>query len=136
MPPSLHLSPQRDGSNLYMTLHVRKVDGRTVVGDGHKPVHVPSGWEIAPGDAHDIRVCGAHPWQSHALVFSNGDGCGTAMDSSAGATLNPSKNVMFSRLKIGKKFFSPDRISDWLLQDKQGARAKHNSWDVLLRRRA
>jgi hypothetical protein len=36
-----------------MTLHSHKVDDRTLVKDGGKPVHVPSGWEIAPGDAHD-----------------------------------------------------------------------------------
>jgi hypothetical protein len=95
-----HLSPQRDGSNLYMTLHVHKVDDHTLVKDGEKPVRVPAGWEIAPGDAHDIRVCGAHPWQSYYLVFSNGDAYGTAMHyipSAIGATLNSSKNLIFSR---------------------------------------
>jgi hypothetical protein len=83
-----------------MTLHVHKVDDRTDVRDGHKPVRVPAGWEIAPGDAHDIRVCGAHPWQSYNLVFSNGDSYGTAMQADSGypyvgATLNPSKNLIF-----------------------------------------
>jgi hypothetical protein len=81
-----------------MSLHSHKVDDHTSVFDGEKPVHVPSGWEIAPGDADDIRVCRAHPWQSWLLVFSNGDVHWTAMsyDSSfAGATLNPSKNLFF-----------------------------------------
>jgi hypothetical protein len=81
-----------------MSLHSHKVDDRAVVGDGDEPVHVPSGWEIAPGDAHDIRVCAAHPWQSDFLVFSNGDAYGTAMcpvSFSIGATLNPSKNLNF-----------------------------------------
>jgi hypothetical protein len=92
-PPTSEALPsaQRDGSNLYMTLHVHKVDDRTVVKDGDTPVHVPSGWEIAPGDAHDIRVCGAHPWQSYNLVFSNGDAYGTALSSLAGAIRSPSK---------------------------------------------
>ena len=78
-PPPLHLSPQRDGSNLYMTLHVHKVDDRTLVEDGKKTVPVPAGWNIAPGDADDVRVCGAHPWQSNWLVFADTHICGTAM---------------------------------------------------------
>jgi hypothetical protein len=55
-----------------MTLHCHKVDDHTRVEDGQKPVHVPAGWKIAPGDADDIRVCGAHPWQSDRLVFVDG----------------------------------------------------------------
>jgi hypothetical protein len=55
-----------------MTLHCHKVDDHTLVEDGQKPVHVPAGWKIAPGDADDIRVCGAHPWQSDRLVFVDG----------------------------------------------------------------
>ena len=62
-----------------MTLHLHKVDDRTLVQDGKKPVHVPAGWDIAPGDADDMRVCGAHPWQSYYLVFADGYNCGTAM---------------------------------------------------------
>jgi hypothetical protein len=91
-----------------MSLHSHKVDDGTYVGDGKKPVHVPSGWEIAPGDAHDIRVCGAHPWQSWYLVFSNGDVYGTAYKPSlVGATLNPSKKLNFftpeNRGKMGQR---------------------------------
>ncbi len=79
-----------------MSLHSHKVDDRTLVRDNNKPVHVPSGWEIAPGDARDIRVCGAHSWQIGFLAFSNGDMYGTAEASSlVGATLNPSKNLIF-----------------------------------------
>ncbi len=71
--------PQRDGSNLYMTLHSHKIDDRKLFQDGYKPSQVPAGWQIAVGDADDIRVCGAHPWQSYYLVFANGDYYGTAM---------------------------------------------------------
>jgi hypothetical protein len=133
-PPPSPIPLQRDGSNLYMTLHVLKVDDRTKVRNGDTPVHAPFGWPIAPGDADDARVCGAHPWQSNVLVFSNGDAYGTAMQSSsshAGATLNPSKNLIFSRLKIGKKM-----RSGYLIQDEQGARAEYDDSEVLLRRRA
>jgi hypothetical protein len=63
-----------------MTLHLHKVDDRTLVPDGTKPVHVPAGWDIAPGDADDMRVCGAHPWQSYYLVFADTYICGTAMN--------------------------------------------------------
>jgi hypothetical protein len=62
-----------------MTLHARKVDDRTLVGDDQKPVPVPAGWNIAPGDADDVRVCGTHPWQSDWLVFADTYICGTAM---------------------------------------------------------
>ena len=62
-----------------MTLHMHRVDDRTVVYDGDKPLHVPAGWDIAPGDADDMRVCGAHPWQSDYLVFADTYLCGTAM---------------------------------------------------------
>jgi hypothetical protein len=93
-----------------MTLHVLKVDDRTKVRNGDTPVHVPAGWEIAPGDAHDIRVCAAHPWQSGYLVFSNGNAYGTAMcwpSSDVGATLSPSKNLHFftpeNREKSGQR---------------------------------
>ena len=62
-----------------MTLHVHKVDDRTIVKDGKKPVQVPAGWDIAPGDADDLRVCGAHPWQSQWLLCADAYPCGTAM---------------------------------------------------------
>ena len=77
-PPSLSSPPQRDGPNLYMTLHRHKVDDRTIVYDGHEPLDVPAGWQIADGSADDARVFGAHPWQSDSLVFANGDLYGTA----------------------------------------------------------
>ncbi len=61
-----------------MTLHRRKVDDRIIVRDGTQPLPVPAGWQIAEGNADDIRVCAAHPWQSSYLVFANGDRYGTA----------------------------------------------------------
>jgi hypothetical protein len=61
-----------------MTLHMHRVDDRTVVYDGEEPLDVPGGWQIADGSADDVRVCGAHPWQSHHLLFANGDTYGTA----------------------------------------------------------
>ena len=77
-PSSPSPPPQRDGLNLYMTLHRRKVDDSTIVQDGCQPVHVPAGWQIADGSADDVRVCAAHPWQSYSLVFADGAACGTA----------------------------------------------------------
>jgi hypothetical protein len=44
-----------------------------------KIVTFGAGWQIAGGDADDVRVCGAHPWQSWWLVFANGDFYGTAI---------------------------------------------------------
>ena len=75
-----------------------------VIGDyvewdsSEQSLNVPAGWQIADGDADDIRVCGAHPWQIFYLVFSNGHAYGTAMTpnpSNIGATLNSSKNLNF-----------------------------------------
>ncbi len=44
-----------------------------------KIVTFGAGWQITRGDADDVRVCGAHHWQSDYLVFANGDCYGTAM---------------------------------------------------------
>jgi hypothetical protein len=62
-----------------MTLHLHNPDDHRLVKDGDQPVHVPAGWKIADGDADDIRVCGSHAWQSHFLVFANGDQYGTSI---------------------------------------------------------
>ena len=67
-----------------MTLHRHKVDDSTKVEDGPRPQPVPAGWQIAEGNADDIRVCAAHPWQSEWLVFANGVLCGTAACTSSG----------------------------------------------------
>ncbi len=75
-----------------MTLHRHKVDDSTIVEDGNQPLDVPAGWQIADGSADDVRVCGAHPWQSRYLVFADGVVCGTA------ACSNPSSigNAQFA----------------------------------------
>jgi hypothetical protein len=97
----LELTPpppfQRDGPNLYMTLHCHKVDDSTKVGDATQPVHVPAMWQIAPGDADDIRVCCSHPWQSGCLVFANGEAYGTTNASSGyrGIPSSPQKTLIF-----------------------------------------
>ncbi len=70
--------PQRDGSNLYMTLHVHEVDDRTMVNYGEQTVPVPAGWQIADENVEDIHVCAAHPSQIALLVFANGNMYGTA----------------------------------------------------------
>jgi hypothetical protein len=62
-----------------MTLNVHKVDDRTIVNNGAKPLHVPPGWQIADGSADDVRVCVSHPWQTYKLVFADGLCCGTTM---------------------------------------------------------
>ena len=61
-----------------MTLHMRRVDDRNSYSDGGEPLDVPAGWQIADGSADDVRVCGAHPWQSWWLIFADGDAYGTA----------------------------------------------------------
>ena len=93
-PPSLLPPPQRDGRNLYRTLHLRQVDGVKIKRDGGKK-RVPAGWEIACGDADDIRVCAAHPWQSRRLVFGNGDSYETASSSHAGACSQLTRKIEY-----------------------------------------
>jgi hypothetical protein len=110
---------RRDGPNLYLTLHCHKVDDSTLASDGHvshQPLPVPAGWQIADGNADDIRVCGAHPWQSYYLVFANGSGCGTAMcrrPSDIGMKHRQKTTNFSSRLKIGQK----DGRKDLLARD-------------------
>jgi len=64
-----------------MTLHFHKVDDGTTVYDDNQPRRVPAGWQIADGSADDVRVCGAHAWQTKYLAFANGSLCGTAAGS-------------------------------------------------------
>jgi len=138
-----------------MTLHLHKVDDCTsplmhningpmpsgVIGDyvewdsSEQPLNVPAGWQIVDGDADDIRVCGAHPWQSWWLVFANGDSYGTAMcnmSSCIGAcALEHIRKMFASHLALGQKF---GLIRNGLKKDAELLRAKFDHCDVLLRR--
>ena len=62
-----------------MSAHGHDVDTRNVLYDGSTFVEVRAGWTVAPGDADDVSVCGAHKWQSYYLVFADGSACGTAL---------------------------------------------------------
>jgi hypothetical protein len=37
------------------------------------------GWVMAPGDSDDLKVCGAHPWQSDFVAFADGYTAGIAI---------------------------------------------------------
>jgi hypothetical protein len=97
---------------------MRRVGDCTVVGDGKQPLHVPAGWQIADGTADDIRVCGAHPWQSYWLVFANGDPCGTA------ACVSPSYIGDRSFCCSGEKFTKNFKISISAETENQGKNGK------------
>ncbi len=62
-----------------MTLNFHLVDSPDSMkprtgGQKENEKEVPLGWEIAPGDAYDLRVCREHRWQCReGLVFENGD---------------------------------------------------------------
>jgi hypothetical protein len=93
-----------------MTLHMRRVDDRTWVHDGDQPLHVPAGWQIADGSADDVRVSGAHPWQSVCLVFANGDAYATSScdpSRTVGYMPGDAQFLLFSR-KIYKNLQNPD----------------------------
>jgi hypothetical protein len=84
-------------------------------------LRVHAGWQIAVGNADDIRVCRAHPWQSDGLVFANGDLYGTAMQ------------PPFHRGKRAQAVFKIQILP----HPKIGkTTAKWDSFDVLRRRRA
>jgi hypothetical protein len=120
-----------------MTLHFHKIDDRTLVSDGDKLSQVPAGWQIAVGDADDMRVCGAHAWQSTWLVFTNGESYGTGMSSCPGknSLLQHRKQlIFFSRLKIGKK--GQGGSGRYLIQDAREVGCNFSTLEVLLRRRA
>jgi len=57
---------------IYATAHLHDVDGQTVIKDGHTPVGIDAGFEVAPGDTSDVEVANAHAWGRWALIFSNG----------------------------------------------------------------
>jgi hypothetical protein len=65
---------------------LHQVEDSTYVRDGHNetqwrfnlPAEIFAEWQIVDGSADDVRVCGAHPWQSPYLVFANGRRYGTA----------------------------------------------------------
>jgi hypothetical protein len=76
------------------------VDFINIQYNGDKLVEVPAGFEVAPGDANDLSVCGAHPWQSNFLSFADGGGCGTTQKYAPGDFIYFRKaNRMFSVLR-------------------------------------
>ena len=120
-----------------MTLHCHKVDDGNMLGYSiSQKLPVPAGWHIADGNADDVRVCGAHAWQSDGLAFANGDVYKTAAPrcgnpEQAGAARRAETKLNFaSRLQIGKKC-----ATIALQQDAQGVSSSFGR-DVLLRRRA
>jgi hypothetical protein len=124
-----------------MTLHCHKIDdGTRVHYFGSQPVPVPAGWHIADGNADDVRVCGAHAWQSDGLAFANGDNYGTAAENPFGLQAGAARDAaarraetklnFASRLQIGKKCSTVA-----LQQDAQGVSSSFGR-DVLLRKRA
>ena len=102
-----------------------------------KIVTFGAGWRVAPGDADDIRVCGAHAWQSTWLVLADGSRYGTAMcniPSKAGACSHvlPPPRMCCRRLtrETGKRYDG----GGFLVHSPQGAHSAHGYADVLLRR--
>jgi hypothetical protein len=128
-----------------MTLHMHRADHRTWVRDGDQPLEVPAGWQIADGSADDVRVCGAHPWQSSGLVFANGRVYGTAAcwnysyrgDRSFCCSVEKFTNIYKIpnplKLKSGRKW-----NDDYYLRSSKGPGVKsyYSTYDVLLRKRA
>ena len=119
-----------------------RVDDRTWDPDSWRPLPVPAGWEIAYGTADDIRVCGAHPWQSDGLVFATGDGYGTAACAHSSffignaqflllISINIYKIPTLLKLKLGRL-----GDTDCLVKKAKGVGTKYKHHDILLCRRA
>jgi hypothetical protein len=65
---------------MYASAHLHSVDGATVIEDGNTLVSIGfGGFEVAPGDDDDVRVCNLHPWGCEWLVFSDGTSSATAL---------------------------------------------------------
>jgi hypothetical protein len=105
-----------------MTLNFHLVDSSHSMkprtgGQKENEKEVPLGWEIAPGDAYDLRVCREHRWQVPQLVFENGDCFYTAHHMYAGGR-HCQKNCLTRRGEHWEqpKVFVPDNGSDALLR--------------------
>ncbi len=57
---------------IYASAHLHDVDGQTEIQDGCAPVGIDAGFEVAPGDASDVKVANANAWGSWGLMFSDG----------------------------------------------------------------
>ena len=127
-----------------MTLHCHIVNGH--LGDGdlyidhNQPMHVPSGWQIAEGNANDLHVCGAHPWCTYHLVFGNGMYSGTAdcySKSDIGASAH--KSIKFclthENTVTGKAVQTECNQYHQLVRNEQGV-SDNWGWELLLWRRA
>jgi hypothetical protein len=64
---------------VYRTAQRKYVESTTAESTGTRFVDLGKGFAVAPGDASDLSVCAAHPWQSFYLVFDDGSACGTAI---------------------------------------------------------
>jgi hypothetical protein len=90
--------------------------------DGHTPVGIDAGFEVAPGDASDVEVVGAHAWGSYALVFGDGSWAHTALSLYTTYYVQPplshfsyqGKSVSFPRCNSILKSHSEIRFEDWL----------------------
>ncbi len=79
MQPLTPHTPQRHNGYIYAVAHARDVDYHDLIEDGDTFVDIDAGFEVAPGDANDIEVANAYPWESRFLVFSDGACAATAV---------------------------------------------------------
>jgi hypothetical protein len=90
-----------------MTLRRNKIDDPFMaVYDPKKCIKpflpVPAGWQIANGNADDVRVCGANFWQINYLVMANGDMYGTAPRNTSNLTYVGAYTCLHATLKLSR----------------------------------
>ncbi len=89
------------------------------------PVKIDEGWEIAPGDECDRKVCLQHSWSSHALVFADGDAAATS--------IRLSSSSWYGR-QAWKAWHSRVPFNHFLVRQGAVVSATDETYDVLLRR--
>jgi hypothetical protein len=96
--------PQHHNGYIYATAHAYKVKSRIRVQDNdgvYSGVVIGDGFEIAPGDASDIEVTNAYPWQCLELFFSDDQRANTALGLKTKQPLgHPSCPTVFNQMNM------------------------------------
>jgi len=127
---------------IYATAHAHKVKSRIRVQDNdgvYSGVVIGDGFEIAPGDASDIEVTNAYPWQCLELFFSDDQRANTALGLKTKQPLGHPSMCCQMNMRPGVKMLSPKEFDQkvihfWLEEVYLSNNFNHR--DILIRKRA
>ena len=110
---------------IYASAHAHEVDQymQRSTYDGRKSVSIDAGFEIAPGDAGDIKVTNQHPWGSYRMIFSDGSSADTA--TALWIATGDKPNLKGKKFGNGRLHYDATGVVN----------ALHDNYDILLRRR-